>query len=188
MTTLNVCTSRSRTWGWRPCSRRGTLTTTSNTSRWTSYWRERKSSLQILLVGNFRAREPMLRHMRLLLRHMPMWSPGMIPSKFPGEATFVPELLSILCSLPRAAKFNSPFPGTPTWSRRSTRTSLGITLKPIIVYIVSPQMFSTCLILPAAQHPLYLLLTLSLLPNYQQLEQKTWVIIIAGSQTGSGLI
>merc|ERR1711971_402258 len=43
----------------RPCSRRGTLTTTLSTSR---------------------AREPMLRPMRLLLRHMPTLSHGMIPS------------------------------------------------------------------------------------------------------------
>ena len=33
MTTSSVCTSPSRTWGWRPCTRRGTLTTTSSTSR-----------------------------------------------------------------------------------------------------------------------------------------------------------
>merc|ERR1719352_1920387 len=42
-----------------PCSRRGTLTTTLSTSR---------------------AREHMLKPMRLLLRHMPTLSHGMIPS------------------------------------------------------------------------------------------------------------
>ena len=42
--------------------------------------------------NNFRAREPMLRPMRLLLRHMPTLSHGMIPSKFPGEAEIMLEL------------------------------------------------------------------------------------------------
>ena len=87
--------------------------------------------------NNFRAREPMLRPMRLLLRHMPTLSHGMIPSKFPGEARFMP----LLCPFLRAAKTIILFQVRSYGVKGVLELALGATLKPIIVYIV---LLQTC--------------------------------------------
>ena len=61
----------------------------------------------------------MARHMRPLLRLMLMWSHGMTPSKFLTYALlFTSDTVS-------TKYFEFSFPGTPIWSRRSTRISFG---------------------------------------------------------------
>ena len=122
-TTLSASTSQSRTWGWRPCSRRGTSTTTLSTSRLTSSLL--KIHFKSYWGNHFRAREHMLKPMRLLLRHMLTLSHGMIPSKLPGKTKFMPKIVPIPCPFARAAKTIPLFPGTLTWSQRSSRISLG---------------------------------------------------------------
>ena len=79
----------------------------------------------------------MLRPMRLLLKHMPTLSHGMIPSKFPGEAKFMP----LLCPFLRAAKTIILFQVRSYGVKGVLELALGATLKPIIVYIV---LLQTC--------------------------------------------
>ena len=61
---------------------------------------------------------------------------------------------------------NSLFQVCPSGAEGALELPLGATMKPIIVYIVSPQMFLTCLIL--LQHPL---LSLEASCQYSQLEE-----------------
>ena len=141
MTTSSVCTSPSRTWGWRPCTRRGTLTTTSSTSRLGVTLKRTKSQSLILsgqknlcwdLWGS--SQGPCLRgamawrQVRSQENLKSMFSLALYPVPMSHHLILLFQVRS------HAVEGALEFP-------------LGATLKPIIVYIVSPQTFSTCLIL-----------------------------------------
>ena len=178
MTTSSVCTSPSRTWGWRPCTRRGTLTTTSSTSRLGITLKRTKHPSLILpgqknlcwdLWGS--SQGPCLRG---AMAWRQVRSQENLKSMFSLALYPVPmshHLILLLQVRSHAVEGALEFP-------------FGATLKPIIVYIVSPQTFSTCLILLKATS------FLSFWASCQtiSLNKNTWVTIRMSDRLRTHLI
>ena len=116
MTTSSVCTSPSRTWGWRPCTRRGTLTTTSSTSRLGITLKRTKNPSLILPGQKNLCWDLWGSSQGPCLRGAMAWR--QVRSQENLKSTFSLALYPV-------PSLNSPFAGSLTCSRRSTRISFG---------------------------------------------------------------